>query len=201
MSLTLHLGPDVDFPSCTEHTGKSFFDEIISAIHPDYFKHDEFLSMEEQALLYPDYREGNEPLDAFESRDPAELCAVFGKVLQNLKLNQSRYPWVHTIWTDASMRMGSSTSARFEYREQECYLDGYHNDNAHQHELLIYRLRDGWEPFEWVKAAPRVVLDGIEFYVTSESKYAQYKDILDELMAKCESAERLNVRVLWLFAT
>jgi hypothetical protein len=46
-----------------------------------------------------------------------------------------------------------------------------------------------------------VVLDGIEFYVTSESKYAQYKDILDELMAKCESAERLNVRVLWLFAT
>ena len=66
---------------------------------------------------------------------------------------------------------------------------------------MIYRLRDGWEPFEWVKAAPRVVLDGIEFYVTSESKYAQYKDILDELMAKCESAERLNVRVLWLFAT
>jgi|688.fasta_scaffold05157_15 hypothetical protein len=201
MGVSLHLGPDIEFPSETEHTGKSFFDEIISAIYPDYFKHEEFLNSEEQALLHPDYREGSEPLDAFESRDPAALRAVFGKVLENLKLNESRYPWVHTIWTDASMRMGSSTSDRFKYNEQECYIDGYHNNNAHQHELLIYRLREGWEPFEWVKAAPLVVLDGIEFYVSSKSKYAQYKDILEELIAKCESAERSNLRVLWLFAT
>ena len=104
------------------------------------------------------------------------------------------------IFTDASKRMGSSTSDRFQYKGQECYLDGYHNDNEHQHDLLVHRLRDGWEPFEWIKADPRVVLDGIEFHVRSESKYDQHKDLLLELIAKCESAEQSNVRVVWLFS-
>jgi hypothetical protein len=196
MSLTLHLGPEGEIPSDTKHCGKSFFNEILSPSYPDYFKLDEFLSVDEQALLEPQYMDPPQPRGAYRSTDPHELKAVFARVLEHLRTNCDRYPLVHTIWDDVNKRSGGGTSDVFQYKGCMCYLDGYHNEASHRQDLLVC----GMDADEWVRAAPTVVLGGMIFHVDTQNKFEQYRDILKELIEKCDQAIRAGQRVLWLFS-
>ena len=197
MSLTLHLGPDNGIPKDTAHTGKSFFDEILSPSYPDYFKLDEFLSKDEQSLLEPQYMDPPHPHSAYRSCDPFQLKAVFVRVFEHLRTNCDKYPLVHTIWHDANRRLGSGSSERFQYKGYSCWLEGYHNEAAHRQYLRVC----GMESVEWVRAAPMVGLDGMTFHVDTKNKFEQYRDILNELIEKCDQAIKAGQRVLWLFST
>lgn len=200
MSLTLHLGPDDDFPSDTEHCGKSFFDEIISATYPDYFRHDNFLSEEEQILFFPDYDKFDNSLDHYRRIDPIRLMEVFKKVLEHLKSHHAQYPLVHMIYVDKINMIGGSISDDFQYKGYTCHLDGYHNDYNHRQEIRVRRLNNGWETFELIKADPIITLDGKTFYIETENKYEQYKGILEELIDICEQAIKTNKKLLWIFS-
>ncbi|WP_139959996.1 hypothetical protein [Flavicella sediminum] len=200
MGVTLHLGIADEFPSDTKHGGKSFFNEIITATYPDYFKHDRFLNKEEQRLLYPDYDQFDNSLDNFRHINPMKLKDIFVKVLKHLKSHYDQYPLVHWIFENEQKRIGKGTSDDFQYKGYKCHLDGFHNDNNHRQEIQVRRLKNGWETFEWIKADPIINLNGRTFYIKTENKFEQNRDILEELIVICDEAIKADKNLLWIFS-
>ena len=200
MGVTLHLGFIDNFPSATEHDGKSFFDEIISASYPNYLNHDIFLSKDEQELLYPDYENPDNSLDQYRHINPARLKDIFEKVQEHLKTHHDQYPLVHTIYDDVKKKLGSSISQDFRYKGYKCHLDGYHNNKEHREEIRVYRHNNGWETFEWIKVDSTITLEGKTFFIETENKYEQYNGILKELTKICEQAVKTDKKLLWVFS-
>ena len=200
MGVTLHLGLADDFPSGTEHDAKSFFSEIISTVYPDYFNHDNFLTKEEQNLLYPDYGEFDDSLEHYRNIDPKRLGNVFGKVLKHLKSHNAEYPLVHMIYENENKQLGSGTSNDFQYKGYKCYLDGYHNDNNHREEIRVCRFDNGWETLEWINADPKIAMGDFTFYIETENKYEQYQAILEELIDICDQAICVDKKLLWIYS-
>ncbi|MFA7379963.1 MAG: hypothetical protein WC150_05840 [Bacteroidia bacterium] len=198
MGVTLHLGFDDSVASDTKHCGKSFMSEIISPSYPDYFNLDDFLTPEEQLLLYPDYNQYDDKVDKYRHIDPLTLKDVFKKVYDYLQKYQNNFPLTHLI--SENDKNYSSSSDRFNYKGHECYIDGFHHDYNHRHELCLTYWQNGWKPLEWIKASNKVIVGDKTYYVQTKNKFEQYKDILQELIDICEEGIKANRRLIWVFS-
>lgn len=195
MGATISLGfIDSDYGGPTLDS-KSFFKEILTASYPDYLNHEDFLTSKEQELLYPDYNEYDSN-DKYRHIEPAVLKNVFVKVYNYLQNNYDKLPLTHMISEDK--RLYSSTSNHFNYKNQECYLDGFHHDFKHRDELCLICLRDN--TVEWIKASNKILIEDKVFYIETRNKFQQFKDILQELIEICDEGIKLNKKLIWAFS-
>lgn len=197
MGVSISLSPVDEIPKGTEQCGKAFYEEIISAVYPEYLKHEEFLSEEEIEELSPEYDDGK---ITFRSRDPLALKNVLVKVSRYLQEQHDRFPLTHWIFETQDMISGSTRSKEFEYKGFSCYLDGAHDDINHRKEMQLFRWRNGWESFEWVEAKPETAIDSHKFYITTENKHERFKANLSELIGICDQAIDMNKKLIWTFS-
>jgi hypothetical protein len=197
MGVSISLTPVDEIPKGTEQCGKAFYEEIISAVYPDYLKHEEFLSEEEINELSPEYDDGK---STFRPRDPLALKNVLVKVSSFLHEQHDRFQLVHWIFETQDKTSGSTRSKEFEYKGFRCYLNGSHEDINHRQEMQLYRWKNGWEFFEWVEAKLETALDSHKFYITTENKHERFRANLTELIEICDQAILANKKLIWTFS-
>ncbi len=198
MGTTLHLGFNDSLASENgAYDSKSFFSEIVSPSYPDYFNLDDFLTEEEQKLLYPKYYNYEyEDVNKYQHIPSAELKGIFLKIYNYLKDNHHKFPLTHFI--SEKNHLGSGSSDRFYYKGYECYIDGFHHNYEHRFDVCIMAWQDKWKPLEWIEASSQIIVNDKIFYILSSNKFEEFKDILEELIGICEVAIR---KLIWLFST
>ena len=200
MGVVLHLGPDDSSPCGTTYCNKSFFAEIVTGGEPGFFNLDNIFTEEEKKLLYPDYHLNTDNLNKYRHFNARQLKDIFVKIFNHLKENSDKMPLTHLI-SDNNGKTYSSSSDRFEYNGEQCYLYGFHNDLEHRDELEIKPAADTFSVAGWIKAMDKLLLGEKEFVILTRTKFEQYKDNLQELIGICDNAIESNKKLLWLFST
>ncbi len=176
-----------------EHIGyNSFYSEIVSGGY--YFCTERILNKEELDLLFP----YSSDLEEKRLIDPKKMKTVFVKILNDLKNRQYYYPFVHWISTRKEEKSGASGHFLYYSKLIKCHLDGYHFNPFRQQELeLSVIIGKKWEFLTWIKAKPVIRVCGKKLYIKTETKYEQFKDLLEEYIYICDLAIQKNKKVTW----
>jgi len=201
MGVTLYLGFNEESNEVGEHCGKSFFKEIIAGRNPEYFNLDNFLTDEEQKLLYPDYADYSsfeEMIKNCRHIDPLEIITIFRKVYNYLLKNKDKLPLIHFVGRDKLIQMG--TSDEFKYKGRQSYLDGMHHDSFHRNDLSLVSWQNGEKIIEWIPVSTEINLEGNIFFVETFNKFDEYKEILEACIQTCEKAKKVNKKLHWTYS-
>lgn len=201
MGITLYLGFIEGDNEVGNYCGKSFFQEIIGGRNPEYFNLDNFLTDEEQKLLYPDYADYSsyeEMKRNCRDIDPQKLLNIFKKIYDYLFYNHDRLPLIHFISKAKITQTG--TPDEFIFKGKKSHLDGMHHDLFHRNDLSLINWHNGQEIREWIPVSKELNLDGNIFFVETVNKFDEYKKILEACIQTCEKAKEINEKLNWTYS-